>query len=212
MREFLGWIWVWSLPFCLVAAPIKKPHLIREEYIFNHEVRAALGADPSVEVEDLSPFASGTAAHLTVRVHGENPSKAAALSTLLTQVKDIAGINVYVRVKNDQDHVIAPGDFPLEISEARKLIHTALIGNRYFLVIQEGNSVVKFFVEFMPLVVQFYNDSLSNYIGCKNRVAQDVFYELLQFEKWTQIVMPIGVTTQTLVLPPERLMVLQAPE
>ena len=207
MARCFGWLFLSFLPFMLVAAeiPPKDPDLLQADYIYLHLLQATLGKpagydntpDKAVQVAENLVFIdkAKSQAELEVRVVVDNPLKAQALATLITQVKDCAGVWVYVYVADWKGNRVAPQALPTAVEELKSLFSAALDSNWYLVSIRPGNKFNVFFVELMPNVVQFYNDSLSNLLRCGNRTPEDVFGELFQIQKIRDTDILVGITT-----------------
>ncbi len=213
MKKCLCWLFLCCFPFFLSAAENEKPTLIESDFIYLHLVQSAFGKpagfantpDPDVHVAKDLIFLdlSKKKALLSVKVIEDNPAKTQALATLLTQAQECGQVTVYVRVFDFQGHEVKPGELPSDPEEAKTLFKTALQGNWYFTRITPGNPYNKFFVEFRTEVVQFFTDSMSNYIRCGNLPAEVAFAQLLQVNKVREFV-KMGVTTEEVRIPTRR--------
>ena len=160
--------------------------------VYQNQVKAALSVDSCVKVNRIRPVTVGYALDLLVC----DSEKAHALATLLKSSFNFGGVKVEVQVYDPFLQLLASEPSPTEPEELAKLIHTAFIGNPYFVgFVQKTSKGLKRpyaeFILFSGSVLQYWGDNLADYKGNVNRVAADVFHEIMDLGKFQ------GLTTNT---------------
>ena len=157
--------------------------------ILQSEMKATVGADDCVDIDNLKPVPHGY--NLDVEVC--NTERAKALATLIDPTRDFGGVIVHIRVFAPHHHQVTPGTLPTHPEELEELIQTALCGNRYFVKVAPGNAIVTVFAEFTPSVIQFFADNLADAYNNLNLVAEDAFNNAMGLSEISHG--KIGVTT-----------------
>jgi hypothetical protein len=144
-------------------------------YYFQKEMAATVGADPCAVVSDLTVLGTG----YELDIHVCDASKAAALSTIVSQTKGFGNSAVQVRVLGPDGQVVAPGTLPSTGPEANAVISTALTGNCYFVGTPAGTPFYAVYAEFAKTVVQFWADNIADPNGNVTFVAAAAFKDVL---------------------------------
>lgn len=160
-------------------------------YILQNQMKATIGQDAGVTVDDLKDAPGGY--DLDVEVSDGRQAK--ALSTLLTRTHDFGGTEVHVIVLDSYGNPIAPGTVPTDPDKATRFFQTALSGNCFFVQVDPGNAIYALFLEFPQATIQFPADNLADAYGNLNLVAADAFKEILNLEDISGI--GIGAATST---------------
>lgn len=145
-------------------------------YLLQARFKATLEGDPFVKVNNLQPIPGGY--ELAIEVYG-GQKKAKALSTFLSKSHHFGGVVVQVEVFNSRNQLVPPDAIPAEIDGQAKLIRKALNDNQYFVQIDPGNGVYRFFIEFSNRVIQYYGDNLGDAYKNINQVAAEAFAQVL---------------------------------
>jgi hypothetical protein len=186
------------LTFCFGAVSTINPSmsfaLSPPWFIFQSKMKATVGADQCVSVDDLKedeqdPGSFDLVVHSTCGYR-----KTQALSTLISRTHTFGNISVKVIVLNSENHLVEPKEFPTDPEIAEALVKRALRGNPYFVCTAPGNAIFKFFIVFEPRVIQFFADNLSDAYRNMNLVAADAFYDALGLDMIRNIRM--GTSTE----------------
>lgn len=207
MMKFLGNRSVCAFLLCLsgigfAQADItsdKKTQLIAPWYFLYAQISATLGKDPCVTVGNLV----GEGPNMEININVCDYNKAEALSAFIIKQHDFGNLkqhdfgSLMVTV-----NVLAPDSVPVsaqapnDSKQAAAMLNLALTGNPYF---AKAGSVGKAaFIEFKPLVVQFFSDNISDFYSNTNMVASWAFDDIMTFNSFSPKSVKIYATTAPL--------------
>ena len=140
---------------------------------------ATVGQDPCVQVGLLQNISRGYS--LDIKSCAE---KAVAVSSLLTRNYIFGKVALFIRVWNGTA-LVKPQPLPTSPALLAAIIDTALNNNTYYvrtIVPRDLPLLSDLFVEFKPLLVQYYSDN-GDYYGKSNLVAAEAFATALHFSE-----------------------------
>lgn len=184
----LAWIILLALVFSAKSMALSPPWVVLQ-----NQMKATIGADPLVRVDDLDEV-SQSPEKFNLDVHVKcDCEKAQALADFIGKEHDFGGVLVDVRVFDERDHLKTAKPIPTHPDEAEELVKDALRTNRYFVKIDPKAFLSDFFIEFCKGVVQYQADNIADFYRNINQVAADAFAQILGLDDIPGI--HIGVTT-----------------
>lgn len=145
-------------------------------YTFNKKVKALFELDPEIEVGEIVDCDDEADYCFSIEV--KNHEKFVALDRLMPRTRVFGNvvlkIYLYDVVNNDANTVV-------------QLYQTLFEGNRIVKDIKtrvDVCGVAHDFVRFVPEVVQFFDDDLSDYSGNWSGLAQDIAKEVFADSEW----------------------------
>lgn len=169
-----------ATPSTTTAAP-EKVLLSPPWWTLQAKMLHTVGAASNVRVDRLVENPTG----YTLPVVTADPATGTALATLLTQIFPMGNVVVTVAVQNTdgrpwEARVISTVDALAgavkDAFHANPLFTDVLVGSNF------PGAYTQVVAVFVPAVVQFYNDDLSDYYRNFNGVAAKVFDEILRDE------------------------------
>jgi hypothetical protein len=147
--------------------------------LLQNELKATIGADPHVEVDDLVQVGTSPEKfNLDVHVKGRG-EKAQALADFISKEYDFGGVLVDVRVFDRHGDIESPQPIPTNVDDAKDLVRDTLKGNPFFVKLDPPRFLDQFFVEFCKGIVQYPADNISDFYQNNNEVAAEAFDEVL---------------------------------
>lgn len=193
---------LFGLSFCFLGnstAYSAKPKLIAPWYLLQAQMRAALGADPCVEVEQLT----GDGLNMEIKVTVCNDSKAEALAAFIAKRYEFGEqlavmVNVYA-----PELVLKETSLPDSMEEIAKLLRAALTGNNYFIKVGIGGrnpmNQPAVYAAFKPMVIQYFSDDISDWYQNTNEVASKLFSDLFNLHPYVDGAVNVYATTAPIV-------------
>lgn len=163
-------------------------------YTLYSQIQKALGGDPHVHVMPMQNDGSTYEIRLVV---GDDAKAVALAKTLLPEHElgeetvRVTVIDVEGRAYNNEPDDQA-GDIAATIDDAFRsnpLFREALVADR-----KPAIGIGQVIAVFAPKVIQFFNDDLADYYYNANRVAADVFADLLRVDYPNEIA--LSITTE----------------
>lgn len=155
----------------------KKVRLSPPWYTLHHKIVNTIGADPTVHVLPLRD--EGAKKYIDIVV--TDPEELYPLACLVKPQHDMGNITVFVQVLDASGKVIKC-EWPTGCKPPDCLYMVVTKGfknNPLFVeAIEAGSSLVWAVIK--KVVIQFWNDDLSDYYGNFNGVAENVFKEVTQ--------------------------------
>jgi hypothetical protein len=154
------------------------PQLSPPWYTFWNEIKASVGASPTVQTSDLDTSRLPYTVTLTV----SDNAQAAALASVVAPLTQFGNVAVAVVVKNAQGQVVPPTP-PANPDALVSMLTEAMENNPLFKqalaqpIFPGGRVVV--WVVVAKAVIQFYNDNLADLYRNFNGVAAAVFGDVL---------------------------------
>jgi len=147
-------------------------------YTLWNEIKASIGNNPGVTVEDLDTSQTPYIVPISV----DNHDTAAAIASIMNLHYQIGNITVDVQVKDPAGNIVTPIT-PGSVSQLVELVESGLGNNGWFKEVLPKplypNAPEVVFVVFAKAVIQFYNDDLSDLYHNYNNVAAFVFRDVL---------------------------------
>lgn len=145
--------------------------------ILRAKLNATIGADPCVKVSDIE---GRNYSVMKIRIDVCNYNKALALAGLLQKKYTFGKISVttpiYISSSSSEINAYPPNN----LRETWIVLNAGLSGNPYIEKIEFNEAKNIVYIEFKPIVVQYYSDDISDLYRNTNMAAsaafRDVFY------------------------------------
>ncbi|STY28025.1 Uncharacterised protein [Legionella wadsworthii] len=162
-------------------------------YLLNHQLVAALDADPCVKVGDLT----GEGMDMEIKIKVCKEDKARALAYFINRQHDFGNMVVTVKVYTEEYNPVE-AIAPTTIKETVDLLNQALKGNKYFIKAGIGirHQMETAYALFRPMIIQYYSDDISDWFLNTNEVAAKIFGAVLRLDPYSEDAIKIYPSTE----------------
>lgn len=148
---------------------------------YNNYIHAILDPDPDIEVGDIEKVSDNVDGIKKIDIIVNKHDKAEALKAVMMQKIVFGNITVFINiidteVDDDQEALVEKFRVLFENNPIVKKIET----------ITDPANVDHSFICFDPVVVQFYNDDMTDLYGNYNGLFEDIAREIFNYDAFTQ--------------------------
>lgn len=153
-------------------------YLTPQWYLLRNKIASTLGIDPEVDVSEL--IESEEKGKYEIIISTDDKEKGRALNTMIKSKHCIGNIVVNVKVEDKQGNPYISCD----ISSKKNIvecIEKAFKTNNFYVetIAPDMEKRDAIYPVFKPVIVQFYNDDLSDYYNNYNSYPAQIFKEIL---------------------------------
>lgn len=145
-------------------------------YAYHRKVLALFGGDPQIHIKDLAALDEGKYAYMILI---DDAKKARAIKTILLKEIYIGNITIQATILGPDEDLIQSAS-----TDAVTLFNDAFSGNPIFdkaITVHFGGQTFNYCI-FKKVILQFWNDDMSDYYGNFNGLPSDVAKEILDTE------------------------------
>lgn len=153
-------------------------YLMPKWYLLRNKIAYTIGMDSEVNVSELTECEQkGT---YEVAILTDDEKKGCALNTLIKSKQSYGDITVNIKVKDKQGNIYNSCDISCK-EKIVECIDNAFKDNELYskTIVPEIENHNAIYPIFKPLIVQFFNDDLSDYYNNYNSYPAEIFKEIL---------------------------------